>query len=71
MSHKHRDIRWDRVGAMALMTEIDGYCMVRRSGSAPFILSRKDWDLLGETQHEGKQWMAGLSGVRSAPGATP
>lgn len=42
--------RQDAYGEMRLMTEAEGYVMVRRKGAAPRIMSRKEWDSLRDPQ---------------------
>lgn len=38
--------RYDRFGGMRLMTEAEGYVMMRRVGRKPCLITRKEWDSL-------------------------
>jgi hypothetical protein len=47
--YKNAERRYDRYGEMRLMTEADGYVMMRRKGAMPFVVSRDEWDRYSRT----------------------
>lgn len=40
---KWKERRADQFGRITLMAEAGGYCMVRRLGAVPFVMSAKDF----------------------------
>lgn len=47
-------IRYDRHGAIAIMTSANGYHMVRRPRCFPFVMSEKEWFKLADSENGGK-----------------
>lgn len=43
---KSREVRFDMHGKIRLMAAVDGYVMVRRPYSNPFVLRAEDWQKL-------------------------
>lgn len=46
--YKHAERRHDQYGEMRLMSEAEGFVMVRRKGCAPFVITRVEWDNLSK-----------------------
>lgn len=46
------NIRYDLIGKLTLMTEKDGYVMIRRPGAMPMVITTKKWESLSVKQVE-------------------